>query len=598
VILYIANRGEIARRIIRSAKKLGIKTAVGYARQDKELPFVVEADLSVSLDGEEALETYLDSAKVIGAAKKLGATHLHPGYGFLSENALFVDEVGRANIKFVGPNSKSMRLLGDKIGARNFLKKHNIPLLPSYEGDDQSDSRLKSEAETLGYPLLIKPSAGGGGKGMEKVYSSSEFQDALASSKRIAASAFKDDRVFLEKLVEDARHIEVQILADEKGNVMAFGERECSLQRRHQKVIEETPCDFLSASLRSRIYDSSIKIAREAGYQSAGTVEWIWDGRDEIYFLEVNARLQVEHPVTEEVWGIDLVEWQLKIAQGESIKSLKSSPTGHAIEARLCAEDPANGFLPSGGKIHRLVWPDDVRVDSGFYEKNEVPPQFDSLMAKIIAKGKDRGEALQNLQKALEQIILFGPKTNRSYLIQILKNKDVREGRLSTEFLAGLIPQFDVWGGMKILKSLGGQTTTAVGEDEDLDYDSPWGRISRPRSDIFFEDFGDKRFIHTTFEDWTLSAPKAHRKTDSNAETQVEAFLKSPMPAKIIRVLVSDGEMVKKNQALIVLEAMKMEHQLKAPADLKVEKIFVKEGERVGFEAKLLDWEISKSGDQ
>ncbi|MDB5037154.1 MAG: Methylcrotonoyl-CoA carboxylase, partial [Bacteriovoracaceae bacterium] len=383
-ILYVANRGEIARRIIRSAKKLGFKTAVGYADQDADLPFVQEADLAIPLKGEEARDTYLNSKKVLAAALEAKATHLHPGYGFLSENPQFVDMVQTEKIQFVGPSSESMRLLGDKIGSRKFLKTIGTPLLPSYDGDDQSEKNLLNEATKLGFPLLIKPSAGGGGKGMLRVDRAENFISALESSKRISKAAFGDDRVFLEKLIENARHIEVQILADQSGNVFAIGERECSLQKRHQKVIEEAPCNFLSEELREKILNASKEIAQKAKYSSLGTVEWIWDGKDGIYFLEVNARLQVEHPVTEFVWKIDLVELQLRAALGESLEGLDPKPSGHSIEARLCAEDPDRDFLPSGGKIHRLKISENVRVDFGYYEKNNIPPQFDSLIGKVI----------------------------------------------------------------------------------------------------------------------------------------------------------------------------------------------------------------------
>ncbi|MBN8555090.1 MAG: biotin/lipoyl-binding protein [Deltaproteobacteria bacterium] len=600
MILYVANRGEIARRVIRTAKRMKIKTAVGFANQDSEMPFVKEADASVCLDGEEASETYLNFEKVIAAAKKLNATHLHPGYGFLSENPSFVDALEKTGIEFVGPSSKAMRLLGDKIGSRKFLKKIDVPLLPSYDGDDQSDESLLKAAKDLGFPLLIKPSAGGGGKGMLRVDDEKNFLEALASSKRISKASFSDDRVFLEKLVTTARHIEVQVLADKKGNIQIVGERECSLQRRHQKVIEETPCIFLSDKLRNKIYDSSRKIAESANYHSLGTVEWIWDGADGIYFLEVNARLQVEHPVTEYCWNIDLVEWQLKVMMmNESVKDLRLQTSGHAMEARLCAEDPSQNFLPSGGKIHRLKLPNEnlSRVDFGYYEKNTVPPQFDSMLGKIIVHGNDRADAISKLSAALEELVLFGPATNRAYLIQILKNKRVQAGEISTAMLQTLPYQFDIAKGLQLLKKVlipPAKVVNSDSDDDDADIYSPWGAItnSEVSEDLFFEDFGEKRYFHSKDFDWTSARPRRAgvAASDSQINQENETSLRSPMPAKVTKLNVKAGDSVKKGDLLLVVEAMKMEHQMKAPKDLTISKVLVQVNERVPVDQVLVEW--------
>jgi 3-methylcrotonyl-CoA carboxylase alpha subunit len=600
MILYIANRGEIARRIIRTAKKMKIETIVGYANQDADLPFVKEADQAICLEGEEASETYLNFQKVIAAAKKAGATHLHPGYGFLSENAQFVDAVEKERIEFVGPTSQAMRLLGDKIGSRKFLKKIQVPLLPSYEEDDQSEDALLAAARKLGFPLLVKPSAGGGGKGMLRVDEEKNFLEALASSKRIAKSSFSDDRVFLEKFVTSARHIEVQVLADKNGTIQILGERECSLQRRHQKVIEEAPCLFLSASVRKKIYDASKKIAEAAKYHSLGTVEWIWDGADGIYFLEVNARLQVEHPVTELTWGVDLVEWQLRVAMNESVKDLRVNSTGHAIEARLCAEDPSQNFMPSGGKIHRLKFPEGVRVDFGYFEKNEVAPQFDSMLGKIIAHSKDRSSAIQSLILALEELALMGPTTNRAYLIQILKDARVQAGELSTSLLQEMPYHFSVTAGLDLIKKsqsgIGSAGPVVNQEDEDLDLYSPWGAVpsSQNSAELFFEDFGDKRYFHSSFADWAVARPKrAGGDSISQALINDEAALRSPMPAKVSKIFVKVGDHLKKGDLLLVVEAMKMEHQMKASKDITISKVLVQTGERVQVDQILIEWENS-----
>ncbi len=587
MILYVANRGEIARRILKTARKMGFKTAVGYAKQDKDLPFVSEADLAIALDGEEALETYLDYRKVITAAIEAGATHIHPGYGFLSENPQFVDLVHLEGIQFVGPKSESMRKLGDKIGSRNFLKNYGIPLLPAYDGDDQTDDRLLSEAKKLGFPLLIKPSAGGGGKGMIRVDREEDFLTALSSSKRIARAAFADTRIFLERFIEKARHIEVQILGDTFGNIFALGERECSLQRRHQKVIEEAPCVFLKESIRKKLLEYSKSIAQAAHYHSLGTIEWIWGGKNEIYFLEVNARLQVEHPVTELIFGVDLVELQLKVALGENLKDLKFKAQGHAIEARLTAEDPSREFLPSGGKIHKLRLPENVRLDFGFKEKNIIPPQFDSLLGKIIAYSDTREQARLKLLEALKEVCVFGPATNRGFLIHLLESNEMISGDISTGLIAAKPYHFDVAKALSYLKGLKNLDLSSASDD--LDFFSPWGEVHGLTQKIDYEDYEDKRYFHTDFGDWSTDRPRRKIKVSDTQSSEMESNeIRSPMPAKVTKVLVKRGAQIEKGATLLVLEAMKMEHQLKAPKATIIEEVFIKEGERVNIDQLLI----------
>ena len=405
----------------------------------------------------------------------------------------------------------------------------------------------------------------------------------------MARSAFGDTRVFLEKLVDPARHIEVQVLADKHGHVKIIGERECSLQRKHQKVIEECPCVFLPDSVRQRIYKASEKMAREAHYQSAGTVEWIWDGREGIYFLEVNTRLQVEHPVTEEVWGIDLVEWQIRIAQNESIESISVQSKGHSVEARICAEDPAQDFLPSGGKIHRLQLPKDVRIEFGFKEKNTVPAQFDSMLGKIISSGANRIEALENLKLALERLVIMGPTTNRTYLIQLLNDSRVQKGDISTDLLKSIPPRFDLQAALRLMS--GGAAETCDTSD-DLDIYSPWGGVQVAQPELLVEDFVDKRYFHAKTADWSKPRPRTRSMTKGPSEVIVDqAELKSPMPAKINKVFVKKGDTVKKGDVVLMMEAMKMEHQVKAPKEAKVKEVLVKEGDRVSVESVLVQWE-------
>jgi len=597
VKLYIANRSEIARRIIRSASRMGIPTCVGFAVVDKDLPFVREADRAKLIRCDNSRDAYLNSEIVIQTAKEMGATHLHPGYGFLSENADFVEKLLAAGLEFVGPRPESMRKLGDKIGSRRFLQTLNIPLLPSYEGDDQSIDRFKAEASNLGYPLLVKPSAGGGGKGMFRVKRAADLEEAVDSSKRTSKASFNDDRIFLEKFVDPARHIEVQILADRFGNVHVLGERECSMQRRHQKLIEETPCNFISEKLRKQIFDHSIKIARAVNYESAGTVEWIWDGNDGIYFLEVNTRLQVEHAVTEAVTGIDLVECQLRVSRNEKLENVKSGTNGHSIEVRLCAEDPAKDFLPSGGKIHYLRLPDEnLRVDFGYAENNVIGSDFDSMLGKIISHGKNRSEAIEKMITGLETLCVMGPTTNRAYLLQILKSESFSKGKLSTRMLESFPYHFNLLEALRSFQDLQGDPRHFVESDshEDLDLHSPWGGLdSSPASEAWWMDFENQRYFHLSFTDWSIPRPRKNLSPSSSVqdEASLEKLIKSPMPSKIIKILVREGQNLKKGEALIILEAMKMEHKIKCSHNAKVSKILVTEGQQVPPDESLIELE-------
>lgn len=584
VILYIANRGEIALRILRTAKKMGIRTVVGCSLVDRAMPFVEEADEAIEINAQDPLQAYLDIETVIQTAQKSGATHLHPGYGFLAEHAAFAQRLADEGIQFVGPSPQSMELMGDKIKAREFLEPLGIPLLPAYQDAGVSAEELLENANQIGFPLLIKPSAGGGGKGMLKVDSKENLLSSLESSKRIARSAFGDDRLYLEKRVEPARHLEVQVLGDQDGNIAILGERECSLQRRHQKIIEESPCVFLDEGLRNELFEYSHRIAQQVGYISAGTVEWIWDGDQGLYFLEMNTRLQVEHPVTELRYGIDLVEWQLRISQGESLESLKVEPQGHAMEARLCAEDPSQDFLPSAGKIYRLRLPSEIRVDFGYYEKNEVPAAYDSLLGKFIAYEDSREKAIDLSKKALKKTVLFGPKTNRSYLIQLLSDERVRNGKLSTHLLEQIPYRFDMKSALSLLQRV--QQGEVDSLEEELDWYSPWGQMAQdslPSDELWWEDLGQWRFFHTPTADWFDERPHFHAlSTTQHRGFQEEVGdMRTPMPARVSALEVSLGEMVRKGQVLMILEAMKMEHKIQAPFSGEVKEILVSQGDHV-----------------
>ena len=437
--LLIANRGEIAVRIIRACRERGISPVAVYSDADRDAPHVCLADAALRLGPGPAAQSYLRGDLVLAAAKELSADAIHPGYGFLSENAAFADACVAAGITFVGPPGKVIRALGDKIGAKRTMAAAGVPVVPGYSGDDQSDETLLSEAVTLGIPLLIKASAGGGGRGMRRVDDLANFLPLLTEARREALAAFGDDRVLLEKYVQRPRHIEFQLFGDSHGNIVHLFERECSIQRRHQKILEESPAPGLTSELRTRMAEATVLAGKTAGYIGAGTVEFLVEG-DTFYFLEVNTRLQVEHPVTEAVTGLDLVAWQLAVAQGQPLPLLQAelSQRGHALEARIYAEDPATGFLPSLGTLYRWREPSgpDIRVDSGYTQSMEIPPFYDPMLAKVIALGQDRASALARLDHALAEFTVLGVTTNIAYLRAILKTPAFAKGDLDTGFLA------------------------------------------------------------------------------------------------------------------------------------------------------------------
>lgn len=437
--LLIANRGEIACRVIRTARRLGLRTIAVYSEADRGALHVRLADEAVCIGPAAARESYLDGARILAAARETRAAAIHPGYGFLSENADFASACAAAGVVFVGPPASAIQQMGSKSAARRLMSAAGVPVLPGYDDEDQQDATLGAAAERVGYPLLIKPTAGGGGKGMRIVRSASEFAEALAGARREAAKAFGDPRVLLERFVEQGRHVEIQVFADATGQAIHLFERDCSLQRRHQKVIEEAPAPGLDEATRSRMGAAAVAAARAVGYRGAGTVEFLYDGR-EFYFLEMNTRLQVEHPVTEAITGLDLVEWQLRVASGEPLPLAQEQVTrrGHAVEARLYAEDPERGFLPSTGVLSRLELPlalPDVRVDAGVETGDEVSVHYDPMIAKIIAWGPDRATALARLRSALESTEVEGVRTNARFLWDVLGAEPVQQGRVSTRLL-------------------------------------------------------------------------------------------------------------------------------------------------------------------
>ena len=440
--LLIANRGEIARRIIHTCRRLGVETVAVYSDADAQAPFVAEADLAVHIGPAPARESYLDQAKVLAAAQASGADSLHPGYGFLSENAEFAEAVVAAGLVWVGPPAASIRAMGLKDAAKALMSAAGVPVTPGYQGDDQTPERLQAEADRIGYPVLIKAVAGGGGKGMRKVDAAADFAAALASCRREAAASFGDDRVLIETYVTRPRHIEVQVFADTHGNAVHLFERDCSLQRRHQKVIEEAPAPGMEAATREAVCAAAVRAARAVAYEGAGTVEFIADASeglraDRIWFMEMNTRLQVEHPVTEAITGEDLVEWQLRVASGEPLPRRQDELTisGHAMEARLYAENPGSGFLPSTGVLEHLQLPASVRVDSAVEEGSEVTPFYDPMIAKLIAHAPTREAAAAKLAQACREVEVWPVKTNAAFLARCLTEPDFVAGRVDTGFI-------------------------------------------------------------------------------------------------------------------------------------------------------------------
>ncbi|MGB6911087.1 MAG: acetyl/propionyl/methylcrotonyl-CoA carboxylase subunit alpha [Methyloceanibacter sp.] len=447
--LLIANRGEIACRIIRTAKRLGIATVAVYSDADRDALHVDMADEAVRLGPAAASQSYLDAAKIIAAAKKTGAEAIHPGYGFLSENAGFARALAKAGIVFVGPNIKAIEAMGDKIESKKLAAKAKVSTVPGHLGVIKSAKEAAKIADEIGYPVMIKASAGGGGKGMRIAHSRSEIEEGFASSQSEAKSSFGDDRVFVEKYIEEPRHIEIQVLGDKHGNVIHLGERECSIQRRNQKVVEEAPSPFIDAKTRAAMGAEAVSLAKAVGYDSAGTVEFIVDKDRNFFFLEMNTRLQVEHPVTELVTGLDLVEEMLKIAAGEKLK-LKQKDVkldGSAIEVRIYAEDPVRNFMPSTGRLVRYRPPAEgladgvtTRLDSGVEEGGEIPVYYDPMIAKLITHAPKRSEAIEHMGNALDAFTIEGFRHNIPFLAVLMRNERWRAGRLSTRFIAEEFP--------------------------------------------------------------------------------------------------------------------------------------------------------------
>jgi acetyl-CoA carboxylase biotin carboxylase subunit len=487
--ILIANRGEIAVRIIRACREMGISSVAVYSESDSRALHARLADEAVLIGPAPAAESYLAIDKILAAARQTGAQAIHPGYGFLAENATFARAVEDAGLALIGPSAQAIQAMGDKAEARGRMQSAGVPVVPGYQGSD-SDAELRRAAAEIGYPVLVKAAAGGGGKGMRIAWERGELKEAVAAARREARRAFGESRLILERYIPHAHHIEFQILADQQGHAVHLFERECSVQRRHQKVIEETPSPLLDDALRAEMGAAALLAARSIDYQNAGTVEFIVDPKERsFYFLEMNTRLQVEHPVTELVTGLDIVQWQIRVAAGEPLRFAQAElqQRGHAIECRLYAEDPANGFLPATGRLLRFVEPNSpgVRVDSGFASGDEISIHYDPLIAKIIAFAEDRRGAIQKLQAALRETVLLGVTTNWQFLLDVLAHLDFRAGQVYTTWVeekfedwqppqCPLPPEVLVAAALTQFQSAGVQAAPASPGETGLDPFSPW----------------------------------------------------------------------------------------------------------------------------
>ncbi|MFP6793641.1 MAG: biotin carboxylase N-terminal domain-containing protein [Pseudomonadales bacterium] len=638
--LLVANRGEIARRIMRTAKEMGISTVAIYADGDAEAPFVTEADSAIALGGRTSAETYLDVSKVLDACKRAGADAVHPGYGFLSENAGFARAISDAGVSWIGPTPEVIAAMGDKLSAKKLMEAADVPTLPAIEITPDTD--LVRAANEIGYPVLVKASAGGGGRGMRVVEKETDLQGSVDSAKREAGSSFGDDTVFLEKWLDSSRHVEIQIIGDKHGNLVHCFERECSIQRRHQKIIEEAPSPAVSPEIREAMCDAALKAAASLGYSSAGTVEFLLSG-SEFYFLEVNARLQVEHPITEAIIGKDLVREQIRVAEGETLSFSQDDLriNGHAIEARLCAEDPNNDFLPSPGPV--IIWQPSTqgkaRFDSGVESGSVIAVEFDPMIAKVIVHAPTRREAAARLARILETTQIQGLITNRDFLVTTLRHQSFLEGDTTTDFIERISPartrevtgedlaeasiaiaiesQARNHATTRVLKTIpsGWRNTILPFEminfqhlDKDCHVEYRSRRDGKFRfrtgdsSDelivtpytcgnglvdididgrrVWYEVYrqGMQWYVHGGSGD--LQITELPRYPVSGID-ELAGGLTAPMPGAVLATEVNSGDKVSKGDLLLILEAMKMEHRITAPMDGIISELHVATGDQV-----------------
>ncbi len=644
--LLVANRGEIVCRIARTAQRLGLATIAVYSEADAGARHVRVADEAYYLGPAPAAESYLDIAKIIALARRVGADAVHPGYGFLSENAAFAQACVDAGLIFVGPPASAIRAMGSKSASKAAMEAVGVPVAPGYHGADQSPQGLAAEARRVGFPLIIKASAGGGGKGMQVVNSAAEVAAAIESAQRLARTAFGDDRLLLERYFPQARHVEVQIFADTHGEVVSLFDRDCSVQRRHQKIIEEAPAPGLRAEVRAAMSQAAIRSARAVGYVGAGTVEFLVDEAQHFYFMEMNTRLQVEHPVTEFITGVDLVEWQLRIATGEHLPKTQNDILQHgaAMEARLYAEDPEHGYLPSVGRIAHLHWPDPapgLRLDIGVDAGDEVSTFYDPMLGKVVAWGESRGEAADRLHKALGDIEIVGVSTNRALLCSVLADEEFRRGGITTSFLDARRTRLSfreptagdldaalaalwcatrrtdgdaLWADSRGWRLAAPPRSTWAFADRTVIIEScapnrylarvagaeyPLRLVARGAQSLDLELAGRMQHLSVIEADQTLHLFRTGqqvilRLTRTEDALQVsagveEGSLLTPLPGTLVAVHVTTGQQVTRGAPLVTVEAMKMEHTLTAPYDGIVTRLAFGLTERVAAGAVLVE---------
>jgi 3-methylcrotonyl-CoA carboxylase alpha subunit len=652
--LLIANRGEIACRVIRTAKAMGLRTVAVYSEADRDAMHVAMADSAVLLGPARARDSYLNIERLLEAAQKTGAEAVHPGYGFLSENAEFAESCAKAGLVFVGPTAAMMTAMGSKSGSKALMEKAGVPLVPGYHGEAQDEATLTKAAEKAGFPVLVKASAGGGGRGMRVVRSAAELAPAIVSAKREAKAAFGDDRMLIEKYVDNPRHIEVQVIGDSHGNLLSLFERECTLQRRHQKVIEEAPSPTLNAKQREAVCEAARKAAGAVNYVGAGTIEFVSDGKD-VFFIEMNTRLQVEHPVTELITGIDLVEWQLRVAFGEKLPLTQNEIklNGHAIEARVYAENPQKNFMPSVGRIKTWRTPaeaDGLRIDAGYRSGDAVSPYYDAMLAKVIAWAPTRQAAIDKLNRGLEETDVRGIVTNIPFLSALVTHPDVRANAIDTGFiereLKNLTDVSAVPGDFELCAAvaaiLGEEQKAVHGETH-----SPWrtfgwmpvgrrtrvfsfrqGQAAEHKVTLQYGNgpstlsVGDRGFVFASSPtgdggfDMTLDGVKSHVVADieghelylrtqhgrfevhwvdpfgGETEEQVgEDKIVAPLPGTVVALLAEVGATLEKGAPILTLEVMKMEQTLRAPYAGVLKTIKCKVGDIVGEGVELAEVE-------
>ncbi|WP_339879359.1 acetyl/propionyl/methylcrotonyl-CoA carboxylase subunit alpha [Pseudidiomarina gelatinasegens] len=643
--LLIANRGEIACRVIRTARDLGIRTVAVYSDADRNAQHVQLADESIHIGPAPSAESYLVIDKIIAAAKETGADAIHPGYGFLSENEEFADACASNNIIFVGPPTSAIAAMGSKSAAKSIMSEAGVPLVPGYHGSDQNVETLRSEAEKIGYPVLLKAAYGGGGKGMRVVETAKQFDEALSSAKREAQASFGNDKMLVEKFIGNPRHVEIQVFCDEHGNAVYLAERDCSVQRRHQKVIEEAPAPSISTKTRTEMGEAAVRAAQAIDYVGAGTVEFLLDTDNKFYFMEMNTRLQVEHPVTEMVTGQDLVAWQLLVASGEPLPLAQDQVevNGHSFEARIYAEDPEHEFLPSTGTLHVLRPPQanaHVRIDSGVIEGDVVSSYYDPMIAKLVVWGENRTIALRRLMQALNDYRVAGVRTNIDFLRRIAGHKKFGQAELTTRFIekydadlftdtSHLVNDYAVMATLterldeKASKSENPWLTQhsfrmnqprqfglSLQHGDDLldinlaerdnawyqaEHDAAW-QVDRIGEQLFFTRNGRRFKAHVmraaheivVMTEHASLRFNRHNVTDTLEQETAAGTLTAPMNGTVVQVMVNAGDNVTADQALVIMEAMKMEYTIRAPRDGEIDQVFYQAGDLVSDGAELI----------